>query len=292
MVRSMTGFGKGTREFSGTTVSVELSSVNHRYLEQGLRIPNEWSVLEPVVRETVKAHLSRGKVNVAVVRKRGSAAGQTLKFDAEVARQYVEASKDLGDLLGTRDSLTVGALAQFDGVFYYEENESDLEAVKTALVESLEEALERLDAMRTAEGEVLSRDLALRLKLIRDALGVVEERLPALNEQYEKRLRERIHDLNDTAGLAEERIAVEVAMMAEKGDVTEEVVRLKSHLGHAAELLDSDRPVGRELNFLAQEFQREINTLGAKVRDGDVARQVLHMKAELDKFREQIQNIE
>lgn len=292
MVRSMTGFGKGTREFSGTTVSVELSSVNHRYLEQGLRIPSEWSVLEPVVRETVKAHLSRGKVNVAVVRKRGSAAGQTLKFDAEVARQYVEASKDLGDMLGTSDPLTVGALAQFEGVFYYEENESDLEAVKTALVGSLEEALEGLNAMRSAEGEVLSRDLALRLKLIREALSVVEERLPALNEQYEKRLLERIHDLNDAAGLAEDRIAVEVAMMAEKGDVTEEVVRLKSHFGHAAELLGSDKPVGRELNFLAQEFQREINTLGAKVRDSDVARQVLYMKSELDKFREQIQNIE
>ena len=154
------------------------------------------------------------------------------------------------------------------------------------------EAVPHIDGMRETEGKALARDLEHRIGLIRESVRAVEERLPALNEVFAERLRARIEELGQDTSITEERIAMEVAIMADKGDVTEEVVRLNSHLDHAEELLRSAEPVGRKLNFLSQEVQREINTLGSKVRDTDVIRQVLEMKSELERIREQIQTIE
>lgn len=292
MVRSMTGFGKATCELDGALVSVELSSVNHRYLDQSLRIPYEWAVLEPVIRETVKKALSRGKINITVSRKRGSASPQTLRFDSDLARQYVDASKDLGSMLGSGEALTLTTLAQLEGVFFHAEKDEDLEEVEEVLTKALDQALGNLDTMRLREGEGLHQDVLERVGLIRASVAMVEERLPELIRMYAERLKERIEELGADLSLTEDRVGLEVALMAEKGDVTEEVVRLKNHLDHAAELLESDEPVGRKLNFLSQEIQREINTLGAKVRDSDVSREVLEMKSELEKIREQIQNVE
>lgn len=292
MVRSMTGFGKATCELDGALVSVELSSVNHRYLDQSLRIPYEWAVLEPVIRETVKKALSRGKINITVSRKRGTASPQTLRFDSDLARQYVDASKDLGSMLGSGEALTLTTLAQLEGVFFHAEKDEDLEEVEEVLTKALDQALGNLDTMRLREGEGLHQDVLERVGLIRASVAMVEERLPELIRMYAERLKERIEELGADLSLTEDRVGLEVALMAEKGDVTEEVVRLKNHLDHAAELLESDEPVGRKLNFLSQEIQREINTLGAKVRDSDVSREVLEMKSELEKIREQIQNVE
>ncbi|MCX5759533.1 MAG: DUF1732 domain-containing protein, partial [Candidatus Hydrogenedentes bacterium] len=183
-------------------------------------------------------------------------------------------------------------LAQLDGVFYHEEIEEDLEQAQQAVVETLAEALERLNAMRATEGEALAAELRYRFGLVREAVSAVEKRLPDLDALYEARLRARIVELQADAGLTEDRIAMEIAFMADKGDVTEETVRLKMHLNHALELLDGPEPAGRELNFLSQELQREANTLGSKTHDNDVAKEVLRMKSELERLREQIQNIE
>jgi uncharacterized protein (TIGR00255 family) len=190
------------------------------------------------------------------------------------------------------ESLSLDVLAQLDGVFCQEEAEADLEKVQAVVVGALSDALERLDAMRTTEGEALADELRYRLSLMREALAVIEQRLPDLNARYEQRLRTRINEIKADVTLAEDRIAMEIAFMADKGDVTEEVVRLKTHFDHAEDLLGRDEPVGRELTFLTQELQREVNTLGAKIHDGDVIKAVLRMKSELERIREQVQNIE
>jgi len=292
MTRSMTGFGKADCEFEGERVWVEVSAVNHRFLDCVVRLPSPWSAIEPVVKEAVRQHISRGKVNVTIARKRGAAFRQTVVFDRETAKQYLDAARELAQLLGTYDSLSLDVLAQFDGVFYQEEPEEDLDRVQAAVVPLMHAALERLDDMRTTEGRALEQEVRSRLGLAREALGTIEQRLPELNALYEQRLRTRIEELNADVSLTEERIGIEIAVMADKFDVTEEVVRLKTHLDHANEILTDETPGGRELNFLVQEIHREVNTLGAKLRDGETAKEVLRMKSEVERIREQVQNIE
>jgi len=292
LLRSMTGFGKASGELDGDTISVELSSVNHRYLDANIRIPYEWSALESVLRDAIKPRVSRGKLNVSITRKRANGGASNIQLNRDVAEQYVRALNDLGALLGTNETPSLQTLAQFDNVFAYEEAEADLNEAKDFLLALLSEALDNLDTMRETEGESLGRDLTLRVGLIRESVATIEARLPELNDFYATKLRARINELGQDTGMTEERIAIEVAMMADKGDVTEETVRLKTHLDHAEELLASSEPIGRKLNFLSQEVQREINTLGSKVRDTDVIREVLQMKSELERIREQLANIE
>ncbi|MCX5770628.1 MAG: YicC family protein [Candidatus Hydrogenedentes bacterium] len=293
MLRSMTGFGRSSGEFDGDTFSVELSAVNHRYLDASVRLPYAWASLEPIVKETVRKRISRGKINLTITRKRGAASrGQTVYLDTDIARQYVAAARELIQLLGTMESLRLDTLAQLEGVFYHEEPEEDLDRVQVVVVATLEGAIERLNEMRLSEGKALAAELENRVDLMRQALAVIEERLPELNTLYEQRLRARIDELKADSAVTEDRIALEIALMADKGDVTEEVVRIRTHLDHVFELLAGEESVGRELNFLAQELQREINTLGSKVRDASVTREVLRLKSDLERFREQIQNVE
>jgi uncharacterized protein (TIGR00255 family) len=293
MVRSMTGFGKATGEIDGDTISVELSSVNHRYLDCSVRLPATWLALEPIVKETVRKGISRGKVNVMVSRKRGTGARQSTVFlDKDIAKQYIEASRDLVRMLGSMETLSLALLAQLDGVFYQEEPEEDSEKVQATLVSVLAQALERLDSMRVTEGKQLEEELFRRLNMMRASLALIEQRLPELNVIHEQRLRGRIAEIAADVPVSEDRMALEVALIADKGDVTEEVVRLKVHFDHVCELLASDEPSGRELNFLTQELLREVNTLGSKVRDGEVVKEVLRLKSEVERIREQVQNIE
>jgi len=293
MLRSMTGFGKADCNYDGDLVTIEVSAVNHRFLDCSTRLSYAWASLEPVVKELVGKHISRGKINVNVNRKRGTGERrQSIMFDADIAKQYIDASRDLVQMLGSMETLKLETLARLDGVFYQEEPEDDLDKAQAMVLQTLSQALERLNTMRVTEGRALEQEVAHRIDLMRQALSVIEQRLPELNRLYEERLRARVDDLKGDLELSEDRIAMEVALVADKGDVTEEVVRLKTHFAHASELLTSNQPVGRELNFLSQELQREVNTLGSKVRDADVTKEVLKMKSELERLREQIQNIE
>ncbi|MDQ1257793.1 MAG: YicC family protein [Candidatus Hydrogenedentes bacterium] len=292
MTQSMTGFGKASRELDGDTVTVELSTVNHRFLDCCCHLPGVWSALEPAVKETVRKHLSRGRVNVWVMRKRAATSSHSVTVDRELAKQYIDAARELGHMLGSMQTLSLDVLAGLDGVLTHEDAQEDLDRAEAVVVDALVEAVTALNAMRAVEGEALEAELRLRIDAIREALATVEARLPDLEAAYEARLRARIEDLKAGAEVTEDRLALELAMLADKGDVTEETVRLKTHLNHAIELLSNGEPAGREINFLAQEIQREVNTLGSKIRDTEVAREVLRMKAELEKFREQAQNIE
>lgn len=291
MPRSMTGFGKATSAIDGDLVSVEVSAVNHRYLDCSVRSPSAWVSLEPVVKQVVRGRLGRGKIQITLNRKRQGSSIKAVHLDEDVARQYVAASGALSALAGG-GSLSVDVLAQLEGVFYYDESLEDLDRAQSAIEKVVNAALDALDAMRTAEGAALARDMRGRVALMRETLAGIEELLPRLSEQYEARLRARIDDLRGDTNITEERIAMEVALLAEKADVTEEVVRLKTHLDHTIELLEQDGPIGRQLDFLSQEIQREVNTLGVKTRECGVTREILTLKSELEKIREQVQNIE
>lgn len=291
MPRSMTGFGKAGAECNGEVVTVELTSVNHRYLDCSLRLPNGWNTLDPALKKTVKDRLARGKVSMTVVRRKLHAS-PSVQFDIELARQYVEASRELSHLLGTFENLTLDTLTQMDGVVYQEEAEEDIAAIEPHVQQALNDALEQLSAMRAHEGVALVTDVNERLAMLRNHLNSIEGELPQIRGHHEERLRSRIAELNADAAVTEERLAVEMAILADKSDVSEEITRLIAHFNHADTLLNLDEPIGRKLDFLIQEMQREINTLGVKVRDSGVAHVVLEMKSELEKIREQVQNIE
>ncbi|HQE82797.1 MAG TPA: YicC family protein [Candidatus Hydrogenedentes bacterium] len=292
MVRSMTGFGKVACTCQDQEISLELSSVNHRYLDCSFRLGNSWVSLEPVFKGVVRKHVSRGKVQVTVNRRKITTSAETVRLDTGLARQYMDALRELAAMMGSDRSMSLDTLARMDGVLYQEEPGEDLEEVERVLTSAIEEALERLNVMRTAEGAILAEDIRHRIHLMRRSLSEIEARLPELNAKHEERLRARIQELASDVSITEERIAIEVALLADKGDVTEETVRLKTHLAHMEELLGSDEPVGRRLDFLSQEIQREVNTLGVKTRDCEVAKYVLDMKSELEKIREQVQNVE
>jgi len=292
MSRSMTGYGKAAGELDGQSLTVEISSVNHRYLDCSLRLPSAWVGLDPIIKQTIRKHITRGKLTINVSRKRALTSARSVRFDNEVAQQYLEASKDLAQMIGTYETLSLNVLAQLEGVFYQEEGDEDITAIEPTVVKVAEEALARLNDMRAQEGRHLADDVRLRIDGLRTLLSDIEKRLPELRTMYEERLRTRIAELNSETNITEDRLALEVALLAEKSDVTEEVVRLKTHFVHMTEMLDAEEPSGRRLDFLSQEIQREINTLGVKTRDGNVAKIVLEMKAELEKIREQIQNIE
>ena len=292
MLKSMTGFGRSDVSFDGQMISVEVSAVNHRFLDLSVKMPPAWYSLEPAIREFLRSKVSRGKMSV-MIRRRGTASQPiSVHFDAEAARQYIDASRKLSDMLGIKDELSLNVLARMEGVFVTEEPEDNLDAARDILIRAVGMALENLDAMRVAEGKALETELRERIAIMRQALADIEVRLPQLNAEYTTKLRSRIQELAADVAVTEERIAIEVAFHAERSDVTEEVVRLKAHFAHAEELFESKEPTGRQLNFLVQEMQREANTLGTKARDTAVGRDVLQIKSEIEKVREQVQNLE
>lgn len=292
MAKSMTGFGKASTDFEGECISVEVTSVNHRFLDCTFRTPAAWNALEPDLREVVQEHVARGKLSVFMNRKRGTSARHSVHLDTDVARQYVKAARDLSNVMNTTEALSLDVLAQMEGVFYQEEREDNLDQLRDVVVPLLREAIVHLNEQRSAEGERLINEMQAHVAEMEGVLAGIETRVPELNKAYVERLRTRMQELNIDAAVTEERVALELAVMSDKADVTEEVVRLKSHFVQAGELLGSTEPIGRELNFLAQEMQREINTLGSKLRDIDVARDVVRLKSTLEKLREQAQNIE
>lgn len=292
MIKSMTGFGRASGTFEGETLTVEISTVNHRFFECTIKLPPAWSLLEARVRDLLKERISRGKVFCAVRRDKAPGPKAPVRCDMQVAEEYIRASRELVGLMNSTERLSLETLMRMEGVFSQEEAEPDLERIADTLLSVTSGALDQLESARRTEGLALAADLRARFDAIRDAVSEVETRVPELNAAYEARLKERVAELSVDAKVSEERLALEVAMLAEKTDVNEEIVRIKAHLDHAAQLLEQPEPVGRELGFLSQEFQREINTLGSKMRDLGVTREVIRMKGELEKVREQMNNIE
>ena len=292
MIRSMTGFGAGRGEAAGEALTVELRSVNGKFCEVKPRLPRELSSLETELVKTVKARLHRGVVDVFVRRETASARGLSPQVDLVLAAAYAKALRALKSELGLAGEPSIQDLAQMQGVISLGESAADPAAMGTALQAALLQALEALEEMRQREGEALGRDLLARLLTIEKGVQAIAQLAPTQVEAARVRLDARIVELTRGIPLDPARLAQEVALIADRTDVAEELTRLASHLEQARGLVTADVPAGRKLEFLVQEVNREINTIGSKSQHAAIAAQVVDLKAELERVREQIQNVE
>ncbi len=292
MVRSMTGYARSTTTIGNETVTIETTSVNHRYLDCTFRLPNQWAMAEPALRDIVKKHVTRGKIHISVRYGRGSGNASAIRLDLVRAQQYIDHARELTHLMRSTEALSLNTLISLDGVMTPTEEELDLEETQRLLGEALEEAMTLLNEMRSREGAVMRDALLQHLDVMDRLAEQITARAPEMLQAYEERLRLRIEEINAEINVKEERLALEVAMMADRADVTEELVRLKAHIVHGRDILLNGGAIGRDLNFLTQEMQREVNTLGAKMRGLETGRDILEMKTEIEKIREQLQNIE
>ena len=300
MVKSMTGYGRGEAVVHGRSITVELRSVNNRYLDCTIKLPRIYVFAEDAIKSKVQAHISRGKVDVFVTIGPSENGDVSISVNKPAADGYY-ALCALRDSYGLKDDISVSLLSRFQDVFLVEKSQEDLEAVSTDICSVLELALQDFDAMRAREGEKLFQDVTGRARTIEALTTRVEERAPGIVADYRARLSAKMAEVLQNTQLDESRILTEAAIYADKVAVDEETVRLRSHLhqldGMLKEtqldhMLAQEGPVGRKLDFLIQEFNREANTIGSKCNDIETAGYVVDIKAEIEKIREQIQNIE
>ncbi|OFX15742.1 MAG: YicC family protein [Armatimonadetes bacterium RBG_19FT_COMBO_69_19] len=293
MIRSMTGYGRADAQTPFGRFTVEMRSVNHRFGEVLVRLPRDLAPLEDRVRAAVQARVLRGRVEVTILREDRAARTKTVRADLELATAYAQALRELADALGVPDSMSLSQVAGYLDVVRVEEAKEDLDVLWPALLPAIEVATTDLVGMREAEGRRLAEDLDGRLRRVEELGAVVEARSRDAVGAYVTRLRERITQLLGELPVDESRLAAEVAIFAERSDVSEEVTRLRSHVAQfRQELVDADGAVGRRLEFVLQEMGREVNTTGAKANDLEITRAVITMKGELESMREQIQNVE
>ncbi len=294
MVRSMTGYGRAEAVLDGQKYTVEIKSLNHRFLEISLRLPASLSALEVEIKKKIGEPLLRGKIDVSIRRDVQSSAenGQYLALNLPLAQNYFNLLMQLKQSLNLQDDIRLEMIAGQKDVFQMAELPQDDSALWQGLAAVLEEALAGMMEMRRREGEILSRDLSARLDLMVQLLNRIEAKAPQVVLEYQKRLTERVRELTSGLVVDESRLSQEVAVLAEKSDITEEIVRLRSHFGQFLEMLDLEEAIGRKVDFLIQEMNREVNTIGSKSSDADISKQVIEIKSELAKLREQVQNLE
>lgn len=293
-MRSMTGYGRGQSAFEGAKFSVELNSVNRRQSDVTVNLPREFAELEPRVRDVINAHIARGRLNVVIAFHNGSGAHGATRpaLDATLARTYYRAMLDLKKDLKAAGEISIETILRAPGVLRMPEDAISVDAAWPHLETALKEALGDLIKMREREGKHLAKDLIKRLKVIRQALRRIRQMHPNVAKRYRQSLHERIQRAGVDISIDDERLVKEVIFFAEKSDISEELIRLDSHLAQFAHTLRKDEPVGRTLDFITQEIYRELNTLGAKANDAEISQLVVICKAEMEKTREQIQNIE
>ncbi len=292
MIRSMTGFGRAERHADGADVVVELKAVNHRFLELGFRVPRSAAFLEERLKSFLQARVARGKLDVSVTLELPEALPAAVEINRPYAEAYVAALRELAEEYDLSDRLTAAEVARVEGVLRVRRQEMDEEAVWAAVQPVAEEALARFTQMRSREGEKLAADVQRCMDVILDRVAFVEARSPETVCAYRARLEQKMRELLGDVPVDEPRLLTETAVFADKIAVAEETVRLRSHLEQASQLLREDAPAGRKLDFLVQEMNREANTIGSKAQDVPIARAVVDIKAEIEKIREQIQNIE
>jgi uncharacterized protein (TIGR00255 family) len=288
MIRSMTGYGKG----EGGGFVVEMRSVNHKFLDVSLKLPKSVMPLENRLKKAIGEKFSRGRIDVYLTQSGKEEVPRGLSLNLEAAKQYIALLSELKDLYDLPGDIDLGLLASYRDIITEEEVTEDMEAVWSALEAPLKASMESLDRMRLEEGAALAADIKGRAAVIGRALDVVEQRSPLVVQEYTAKFKERVEKLTAGTQLDEDRLMVEVAIYADRCDITEEIVRGRSHLAQLDKMLTEGGPVGRKMDFLLQEINREINTIGSKASDYEIARTVVEMKGELEKIREQVQNIE
>lgn len=291
MIRSMTGYGKSESTLQGLPCSVEIRCVNARYLELTTRLPKHLATKELLVRETVREHVSRGTISV-YVRLEAALANEEVSFNTEAAERITKALRQLRDKLHLEGDVTLEALMKFDAVMARPDEDAERPDAWPELKESIVEALRSLNTMREKEGAELTADFDNRIAAIDTALADIEVRSAQRIPLERVRLRERVRQLMEDSPIDDQRLQLEIVLLSEKLDVSEECVRLRSHMKFFREYMNEETAVGRKLNFLMQEMNREVNTIGSKANDPEIARLVVGMKEELERMREQVQNVE
>ena len=299
MLKSMTGFGRGQYEDENFSVTVEMKTVNHRYNEVAIRLPRFLNPLEDKIRKTILKTVNRGRIDVFINADYTSSENCTLKVDKNLAAAYHKALQEVGAAIGLEElninsAQEVMYLSRCQDVINVKEGFFDVEAVWPKVEQAVKEALDNLVTMRETEGGNIYGDFIYRADLIAEKLTKIEERSPMVVEEYQAKLTDRLNNLlaDHNITVEPERLLQEVAIFADRASITEEIVRLKSHIKQFKNIINSDQPVGRKLDFLIQEFNREANTIASKANDYTLAQIVVEIKAEIEKIREQIQNIE
>lgn len=292
MIKSMTGFGSAKGSVDGLEITVELKSVNNRYLDCAVRLPRSFLFAEEPVKSAVQSHISRGKVDVFVSVDSSSAGDMTVKVNEALLKGYIEALRHISEEYGLSDDLTALNVSRFPDVLTVEKKDVDAEAITEAIRAVTEQALRDFDAMRLREGEKLMEDVLSRLGSIDRLLSRVEADAPKTVEAYRSRLEQKMIEVLGTAGIDENRILAEAALYADHIATDEETVRLRSHMAQLETMIRGSSPTGRKIDFLIQEFNREANTIGSKCQNSEIAHVVVDLKSEIEKIREQIQNIE
>lgn len=294
MIKSMTGFGRCEAEINGREITVEVKSVNHRYFEFSCRTPRGYGFLDDKLKSYVNSRVSRGKIDMFVTIGANNEAPSEVTVNHQLVSGYLNAMKEISDTYGVENDVTVVSLSRFPDVFTVHKPAEDEEQITNDVLSVAKTAIDSFIAMRETEGEKMKADILSRANTILSIVGEIEERSPQTVAEYEERLLERIKQtLEDyEVEIDEQRVLTEVAVFSDKVAVAEETVRLRSHFAQLEKFLEYDEPVGRKIDFIIQEMNREANTIGSKVQDAVLAHKVVDIKSEIEKIREQVQNIE
>lgn len=292
MIKSMTGFGRCEVLKDSRKFTVELKSVNHRYLDVNIRMPKKLNFFETSIRTLLKSYADRGKVDIFITYEDLSQSQVSVKYNAALAAEYLKYLNQMAEEFSLDNDVRVSTLSRYPEVFTMEECSEDEDELWNGLKEALEGAFSQFVEMRTKEGERLKEDILLKLDLLSEQIRFIEERSPQIIAEYRTKLEEKMRELLEDTQIDDNRIAAEVILFADKICTDEEVVRLKSHIQHMKETLEESNGIGRKLDFIAQEMNREANTILSKANYLDISNRAISLKTEIEKIREQIQNIE
>ena len=292
MIKSMTGFGRAQETVDGMTVTVELKSVNHRYFEFTAKVPRTYGFLEEKLKSFLNARVSRGKMECYVSIENLEESDMEVVVNPSLAKGYVDALRTLSETFGLKEDYSAISIAKFPDVLTLRKAPADEEKIWNAVQKVTELAVERFVTMRETEGEKLRADILSKADTILEHVAFVESRSPQTVREYHEKLRQRMEELLENTQVDEQRLLTEAGIFADKVAVVEETVRLRSHISQLREFLNANEPIGRKLDFLVQEMNRESNTIGSKAQDVEIAKRVIAIKAEVEKIREQVQNIE
>lgn len=292
MTMSMTGYGRSQQLIDGRDITVELRAVNHRYFECSVRTPRSYSYLDEKLKSYVQSRVSRGKIELGVTIQNVEVSATEVQINEPLAEAYLTALRQMGEKLGITDDVTVSAMTRFSDIFTVRRVQEDEDYIWSCVSRVAEEAVDRFLDMRAVEGERLKNDILSRAAHIGEMVEIVKQRSPETLKNYRERLYQKIREVVEDRQIDDARILTEAAVFADRIAVDEETVRLESHLTSLEQILNSNGAVGRKLDFLVQEINREANTIGSKAQDIEIARVVVDIKSEVEKIREQIQNIE
>lgn len=292
MLKSMTGFGRSEKVLNGRDITVEIRSLNHRYYEFSARLPRNMGYLEEKLKSALGGRIFRGKTEVSVTVVNIEESDSVIEVNLKTAEGYLSALRKANEELGLTDDITLSRLSKFPDIFTVYKASADEDEIWNDVRLTAEEALDSFISMRETEGSRIKDDFNGRINYIEELVEIIEERSPQVNENYRERLYAKLKEILDDKNIDESRILTETALFADKTAVDEETVRLRSHIDQFRSLLELDEPVGRKLDFLIQEFNREVNTIGSKAQDAEITKIVVELKSEIEKVREQVQNVE